>query len=147
MEQDTMDEEAILERKREEAVQILSLKLRAEGSQTIHQYCGLTEDGLHLITPSSPAPPSAVVTSKRISPVTPIERSPSDGPSPEKRNRGESASSASASQVAPLIKVMGRGRGRKAITLDHSKSYVSQVNEIAQAMNWMTPVFDHSITG
>jgi hypothetical protein len=115
MEQDTMDEETILERKREEAVKMISLKLRAEGSQTIHQYCGLTEDGLHLITPSPPAPP-AVVTSKRISPVTPIERSPSDGPSPEKRNRGESASSASASPVAPLIKVVGEG-GRQSLSI------------------------------
>lgn len=146
--QESIDEEA-LEKKREEAVKMLSQKLRAEGSQTINEYC-LSKGMGATATSNSTINGQKETGPKRVSPVTASQRSPSDGPSPEKRTRSttnDTSSSSPSPPLPPLIKLMGRGRGRKQLFLEHTRSYVSQLHEVAQAMMWHHASFEHTRTG
>jgi hypothetical protein len=152
--QESIDEEA-LEKKREEAVKMLSQKLRAEGSQTINEYCLSRATETIKAVAATPNSNSTIngqkeTGPKRVSPVTAAQRSPSDGPSPEKRTRSttnDTTSSSPSPPLPPLIKLMGRGRGRKQLVLEHTRSYVSQLHEVAQAMMWHHASFEHTRTG
>lgn len=52
-----------------------------------------------------------------------------------------SSSSSSPPSAVPVVKLQGRGKGRQTIHIDYSRSFVSQILELTQAMRWPTATF------